>query len=99
MLLCKKNFISFPIDRSILFTHLSNNLGDENEKTTKNLKKNMTKNIYNFISSADKYILYKLIYDENSLKSRKREEKKIFYLYILINYIYLKTLALLIFIR
>lgn len=57
----------------------------------------MTKNIYNFISSVDKYILYKLIYDENSLKSRKREEK-IFYLYILINYIYLKTLALLIFI-
>lgn len=98
MLLCKTIFISFPIDRLILFTHLSNNLGDENEKTTKNLKKNMTKNIYNFISSADKYILYKLIYDENSLKSRKREEK-IFYLYILINYIYLKTLALLIFIR
>lgn len=93
MLLCKTIFISFPIDRLILFTHLSNNLGDE---TTKNLK-NMTKNIYNFISSVDKYILYKLIYDENSLKSRKREEK-IFYLYILINYIYLKTLALLIFI-
>ena len=77
MLLCK-NFY-FISDRSIdsIFTHLSNNLGDENEKTTKKSeKKNMTKNIYNFISSVDKYILYKLIYDENSLKPRKRKKER-----------------------